>query len=182
LTIVHANFRRSDMPNLFTRMDLRGLHLPNRVWMSAMTRTRAAADNVPTPLMAEYFAQRAAAGLMVTDCAAVSEQGKGIINGPAIWRDDQVAGWRKITLRLGPSISLYGMGDSDPLATFSYVVREIDRRGVGYLTMLEPNKKDLDNGVAIDHVAETFRSMASVPFIAQYRLRQGQGDAGDRER
>ena len=85
------------MTDLFTPMNLRGLVLPNRIWMSAMTRTRATADSVATPLMAEYFAQRAAAGLIVTDCTAVSEQGKGIINGPGIWRKDQVAGWRTVT-------------------------------------------------------------------------------------
>ena len=84
------------MIDLFTPMDLHGLTLPNRIWMSAMTRTRASQHNVPTSLMAEYFAQRATAGLIVTDCTAVSEQGKGIINGPGIWRDDQMEGWRAV--------------------------------------------------------------------------------------
>ena len=86
-----------DMTNLFSPMDLRGLSLRNRIWMSAMTRTRASESNVPTALMAEYFAQRASAGLIVTDCTAVSEQGKGVINGPGIWRDDQVQGWNRVT-------------------------------------------------------------------------------------
>jgi len=85
------------MTDLFTPMNLNGLSLPNRIWMSAMTRTRATPDNVPTSLMAEYFAQRAAAGLIVTECTAVSEQGKGVINGPGIWRDDQISGWRNVT-------------------------------------------------------------------------------------
>jgi 2,4-dienoyl-CoA reductase-like NADH-dependent reductase (Old Yellow Enzyme family) len=78
-------------------MNLHGLHLPNRIWMSAMTRTRASDDNVPTILMAQYYAQRADAGLIVTECTAVSEQSKGIINGPGIWRQDQIAGWRRVT-------------------------------------------------------------------------------------
>jgi N-ethylmaleimide reductase len=68
--------------------------------MSAMTRTRATSDNVPTEVMADYFAQRADAGLIVTDCTAVSEQGKGVIRGPGIWRDDQIAGWRMVTDRV----------------------------------------------------------------------------------
>jgi N-ethylmaleimide reductase len=290
--------------DLFTPMNLGSLALPNRIWMSAMTRTRATADNVPTPLMAEYYTQRATAGLIVTECTAVSEQGKGVINGPGLWREDQIRAWRRVTdavhkagghivcqlwhcgrvahpdmrggdtpvapsplpaqgkfkfpdreadfpiprelaaneipgiiadfgsatrrareaafdgvelhaangylhdqflqsvsnkradawggpienrarliletveamaaawsmgrvgVRLGPSISLYGMGDSDPLHTFSYVVRELDRRRVGCLTMLEPNEKDLEKGVAIERVAKTFRPMTSVPFIA----------------
>jgi N-ethylmaleimide reductase len=301
------------MTDLFTPMDLRGFMLPNRIWMSAMTRTRATADNVPTPLMAKYFAQRAAAGLIVTDCTAVSEQGKGVINGPGIWRKDQIDGWRKVTdtvhaaggriycqlwhcgrvahpdmrdgslpvapsplpangkfkfpdneadfpvpralaadeipaiiedfaqatrnaraagfdgvelhgangylhdqflqdvsnhrtdawggsienrarlmletidamaaawsidrvgIRLGPSTSLYGMGDSNPLATFGYLVSQLDRRRVGYLTMLEPNKKELDEGVAIENVATTFRPRTSVPFIANTGLDKSRG-------
>jgi N-ethylmaleimide reductase len=292
------------MSDLFTPMDLHGLTLSNRVWMSAMTRARATPNNIPTPLMAEYYAQRASAGLIVTECTAVSEQGKGVINGPGLWREDQIEGWRKVTdavhrarghiycqlwhcgrvahpemrggalpvapspmpasgkfklpdrevdfpiprelaadevqpiiadfatatrnardagfdgvelhaangylhdqflqsvsnkrtdawggpvenrarliletietmaaewsmervgVRLGPSISLYGMGDSDPLDTFSYVVRELDRRRVGCITMLEPNQKDLEKGVAIERVARTFRLMTSVPFVA----------------
>lgn len=291
------------MTDLFTPMALHGLNLRNRIWMSAMTRTRASDANAPTSLMGKYFAQRATAGLIVTDCTAVSEQGKGIINGPGIWRDDQIEGWKAVTdavhaaggriycqlwhcgrvahpdmragalpvapsplpaegrfkfpdrqasfpvprelapdqipaivrdfaqatrnariagfdgvelhgangylhdqflqdvsnkrtddwggsvekrarlmletidamaaawsmerigIRLGPSTSLYGMGDSDPIGTFSHVVRELDRRQVGYLTMLEPNKKELDKGVAVEHVARTFRPMTSVPFI-----------------
>jgi N-ethylmaleimide reductase len=85
------------MTDLFTPMDLHGLALPNRIWMSAMTRTRATADNIPAPLMGEYYGQRATAGLIVTECTAVSEQGKGVINGPGLWREDQVKGWRDIT-------------------------------------------------------------------------------------
>lgn len=301
------------MPDLFTPMELRGLDLPNRIWMSAMTRTRATADNVPTALMAQYFAERATAGLIVTECTAVSEQGEGVINGPGIWREEQIAAWRGVTdavhaagghiycqlwhcgrvahpdmrggklpvapsplpaagkfklpdgevdfpvprtladdeipaivedfaqatrnakqagfdgvelhgangylhdqflqdvsnrrtdswggsienrarlmletldamaaawsmdrvgLRLGPSISLYGMGDSDPLATFGHVVRAVDRLRIGYLTMLEPNEKDLEKGVAIPHVARTFRPMTSVPFIANTGFDRAKG-------
>jgi N-ethylmaleimide reductase len=312
------------MTDLFTPMDLRGLAPPNRIWMSAMTRTRATAENVPTSLMGEYYAQRATAGLIVTECTAVSEQGKGVINGPGLWRDDQVKGWREVTeavhkaqgrifcqlwhcgrvahsdmrggalpvapsplpapgkfrfpdreadfpipreltaweipgivsdfaaatgrareagfdgvelhaangylhdqflqtvsnkridawggpienrarliletvdamaaawsiervgVRLGPSISLYGMGDNDPLDTFGYVVRELDRRRIGCLTLLEPNEKDLEKGVAIERVSKMFRPMTSVPLIANTGfdkaramdlLRRGDADA-----
>jgi hypothetical protein len=67
------------------------------------------------------------------------------------------------------------MGDNDPLDTFSYVVRELDRRRIGYLTLLEPNEQDLKKGVAIEHVAKTFRPMTSAPLIAKHQARQGQG-------
>lgn len=88
------------MTDLFSPMRIGTLDLPNRIWMSAMTRTRATDDNVPTEVMAAYFAQRAGAGLIVTDCTAVSAQGKGVIRGPGLWREDQIAGWRIVTDRV----------------------------------------------------------------------------------
>ena len=69
----------------------------NRVVMSAMTRTRAGDDGVPAELMRDYYVQRASAGLMVTECTQVSDQGHGIIRCLGIHREDQVAGWRKVT-------------------------------------------------------------------------------------
>ncbi|HEY1862876.1 MAG TPA: alkene reductase [Roseiarcus sp.] len=301
------------MTDLFTPMDLDGLAIPNRIWMSAMTRSRASAENILTPVMGEYYSQRATAGLIVTECTAVSEEGKGVINGPGIWREDQIEGWRLVTdavhraqgrifcqlwhcgrvahpgmrggalpvapsplpasgkfkfpdrevdfptprelgaeeipaiiadfavatrsarqagfdgvelhaangylhdqflqdvsnkradgwggsvenrarliletiaamaaewsmdqvgVRLGPSISLCGMGDSNPLATFGYVVRELDRRRIGYLTMLEPDEKDLEKGMAIERVAKTFRPMTSRPLIANTGFDKAKG-------
>lgn len=88
------------MTDLFSPLRIGRLDLPNRIWMSAMTRTRATEDNVPTKLMADYFAQRADAGLIVTDCTAVSKQARGVIRGPGIWRDDQIAGWRTVSDRV----------------------------------------------------------------------------------
>jgi N-ethylmaleimide reductase len=88
------------MADLFSPLRVGAIELRNRILMSAMTRTRATEDNVPTELMADYFSQRADAGLIVTDCTAVSAQAKGVIRGPGIWRDDQIAGWRKVTDRV----------------------------------------------------------------------------------
>ena len=85
------------MTDLFTPFDLHGLPLPNRVLMSAMTRTRAGEDGVPTELMLDYYVQRASSGLIVTECVQVSDQAHGIIRCPGIHRDDQIAGWRRIT-------------------------------------------------------------------------------------
>jgi N-ethylmaleimide reductase len=86
--------------DLFSSLRVGSLDLPNRIWMSAMTRTRATEDNVPTEVMADYFAQRTGAGLIVVDCTAVSEQARGVIRGPGIWRDDQIAGWRHVVDRV----------------------------------------------------------------------------------
>ena len=70
-----------------------------------------------------------------------------------------------VGVRLSPSITLYGMDDSNKLQTFSYVVRALDALRIGVLTLLEPNAKDLARGVQIEHVAETFRPMISIPLI-----------------
>ena len=303
------------MNDLFNSYDLRGLTLPNRILLSAMTRTRATEDHVPTEVMRDYFVQRASAGLLLTDCTAVSPQANGVIRGPGIYNREQIDAWRMITdavhvaggriycqiwhcgrvahpdmrdgempvapsplpasgdfflpsgrvdfpiprelgadeipgivedfaratraareagfdgvelhaangylhdqflqdvsnkrtdghggsvanrarlildtvdamvsawsadrvgVRLSPSSSLYGMGDSDPLATFGHVVRELDARRVGYITMLEPNAKEREKGVAIDDVAGTFRPMTSVPFITNTGYDKAKGDA-----
>jgi len=85
------------MTSLFDSFDLGGFRLPNRIAMSAMTRTRASEDDVPTDVMRDYYVQRASAGLIVTECTQVSDQAHGIIRAPGIHRPDQIAAWRKIT-------------------------------------------------------------------------------------
>ena len=309
------------MPNLFDGFDLKGLALPNRIAMSAMTRTRATDDGIPTDLMRDYYVQRASAGLIVTECTQVSDQGHGIIRCPGLHRDDQVAGWRRITdavhaaggriycqlwhcgrvahpnmrggeaavapspiaatgdfflpsgrvdfpvprelaiaeipsivasfaqatrnareagfdgvelhgangylqdqflqngsnkrtdayggpvenrarlmletaaamigawstertgVRLSPSSFLYGIDDSDKLATFGHVVRALDAMRIGYLCLLEPNAKDAERGVQIRQVAATFRPMTSVPIIVNTGFDRAKADtvlaAGD---
>ncbi len=65
--------------------------------MAPMTRTRATPERVPTPMMAEYYAQRASAGLIVTECVAVSRDSAGIIRAPGLYSQDHVIGWRAVT-------------------------------------------------------------------------------------
>lgn len=302
------------MTDLFDGYDLNGIALRNRIAMSAMTRTRASEDGVPTDLMRDYYVQRASAGLIVTECTQVSDQAHGIIRCPGIHRDDQVAGWREITdavheaggrivcqiwhcgrvahpdmrggempvgpsptpatgdiflptgrvdfpvprslgieeipaivadfaqatrnaraagfdgvelhgangylqdqflqdgsnkrsdayggsvenrarlmietavamieawdaahvgVRLSPSSFLYGVDDSDKLATFGHVVRTLDALNVGYLCLLEPNAKDAERGVQIEHVLETFRPMTSAPIIVNTGFDKGKAN------
>ena len=85
------------MPTLFDAFDLHGLKLPNRVLMSPMTRTRAQDNGVPTDLMRDYYVQRASAGLIITECTQVSDQGHGIVRAPGIHRQDQIDGWHRVT-------------------------------------------------------------------------------------
>lgn len=83
---------------LLSEYDLDGLKLPNRVVMAPMTRCRA--DNValaPTDLHAAYYAQRAGAGLIVTEGVFVSPRATGYIRVPGIYSDAQLSGWRRVT-------------------------------------------------------------------------------------
>lgn len=310
------------MTDLFTPFELRGLMLPNRVLMSAMTRTRATEAGVPTDLMRDYYVQRASSGLIVTECTQVSDQGHGIIRCPGLHRADQIAGWRRVTdavhaasgriycqiwhcgrvahpdmrggvlpvgpspipasgdfflptgrvdfptprelgieeiapiiqtfaeatrnareagfdgvelhgangylqdqflqdgsnkrtdayggsiknrarlmietteamieawsadrigVRLSPSSYLYGMNDGDKVADFGHVIRALSSLKIGYLCVLEPNAKDAERGVQIEHVARTFRPMTSLPVVvntgfdkAKANLAVANGDA-----
>lgn len=83
-------------PDLFTPVRLGALELPNRILMAPMTRNRAGAGNVPTPLMAEYYAQRASAGLLISEATQVSPEGQGYPNTPGIHSDAQAEGWARI--------------------------------------------------------------------------------------
>jgi N-ethylmaleimide reductase len=83
--------------SLFSSYDLGPVTLANRIVMAPLTRNRAGAGLVPTALMADYYGQRASAGLIVTEASQVSRQGQGYQDTPGIYTDAQVAGWRTVT-------------------------------------------------------------------------------------
>lgn len=87
----------SNTSPLFTPFTLAGSELPHRIVMAPMTRNRAGAGNVPTPLIAEHYAQRASAALIVTEATQISPQGVGYPGTPGIHSDEQVEGWRLVT-------------------------------------------------------------------------------------
>lgn len=82
---------------LFDAYDLYGLELSNRINMAPMTRSRASADHVPTSLMADYYRQRAGAGLIISEAIAVSLQGCGYPNIPGLWNTAQIVAWQDVT-------------------------------------------------------------------------------------
>ncbi len=87
----------SDQP-LFTPYRMGDLDFPNRVVMAPLTRMRAEShDHVPTMLQAEYYAQRASAGLIIAEATAISPQGFGWADTPGLWTEEQVRGWRRVT-------------------------------------------------------------------------------------
>ena len=86
------------MANLFDPLKLGDLELPNRIIMAPLTRSRAiGGERVPNALMAEYYVQRASAGLILSEATAVTPQGVGYADTPGIWSDEQVAGWKLVT-------------------------------------------------------------------------------------
>ncbi|MBL6752612.1 MAG: alkene reductase [Nevskia sp.] len=82
---------------LHSPVTLGALRLPNRVLMAPLTRMRADAARVPTPMVAEYYAQRAGAGLVIAEATSVSPRGHGYPNTPGIHTDAQQAGWNAVT-------------------------------------------------------------------------------------
>ncbi|MDE2155718.1 MAG: alkene reductase [Xanthomonadaceae bacterium] len=82
---------------LFEPYALGGLMLANRIVMAPLTRNRAAAGLVPSALAATYYAQRASAGLIITEATQVSAQAQGYQDTPGLYAPEQIAGWRKVT-------------------------------------------------------------------------------------
>lgn len=83
--------------DLFSSYSLGNIILSNRMVMAPMTRNRAGEGNVPQDLNAEYYRQRASAGLIITEASQVSQEGVGYPATPGIYSDEQVAGWKKVT-------------------------------------------------------------------------------------
>lgn len=83
---------------LFTPLKVGALTLPNRVFMAPLTRLRSIEPgDIPTPLMAEYYRQRASAGLIITEATQVSFQAKGYAGAPGLHTQEQLNAWKKIT-------------------------------------------------------------------------------------
>lgn len=82
---------------LFQPLQAGAFHLPNRIVMAPLTRCRASAGRVPNAMMAEYYAQRAAFGMILSEATSISPQGVGYPNTPGIWSDEQVEGWKVVT-------------------------------------------------------------------------------------
>jgi 2,4-dienoyl-CoA reductase-like NADH-dependent reductase (Old Yellow Enzyme family) len=85
------------MPTLFDPLQLGDLTLPNRIIMGPLTRARAGSVRVPNELMAEYYVQRASAGLIIAEATSVTPMGVGYADTPGLWSDEQVKGWSIVT-------------------------------------------------------------------------------------
>jgi 2,4-dienoyl-CoA reductase-like NADH-dependent reductase (Old Yellow Enzyme family) len=85
------------MSTLFDPLKLGALTLKNRIIMAPLTRQRAGVERVPNALMAQYYADRASAGLILSEATSVTPQGVGYADTPGIWSDEQVEGWKLVT-------------------------------------------------------------------------------------
>ncbi len=85
------------MPSLFDPLKLGDITLPNRIIMAPLTRARAGAERMPNELMAQYYAERASAGLIISEATSVTPMGVGYADTPGLWSAEQVEGWKLIT-------------------------------------------------------------------------------------
>jgi N-ethylmaleimide reductase len=85
------------MSNLFEPIRVGAIEMSNRIAMAPLTRNRAAAGRVPSELAITYYAQRASAGLVITEASQISPQGQGYLDTPGIYSPEQVAAWKKVT-------------------------------------------------------------------------------------
>ncbi|MDJ0636919.1 MAG: alkene reductase [Xenococcaceae cyanobacterium MO_188.B29] len=86
----------TNVPHLLRSFQLKDLSLKNRVVLAPMTRARAGAERIPNALMAEYYAQRAGAGLIITEGTTISKQANGWQNSPGIYTAEQTVAWKQV--------------------------------------------------------------------------------------
>jgi len=89
--------KEETMAQLFDPLKMGALNLPNRVIMAPLTRMRSKPGNIPWELNATYYAQRATAGLIISEATQVCQEGQGYPGTPGIHSEDQVQGWKKVT-------------------------------------------------------------------------------------
>lgn len=85
------------MPSLFNPLQLGSIELPNRIFMAPLTRARAGREGIPNDLMARYYAQRAGAGLIISEATGITREGLGWPGAPGLWNEAQVDGWKSVT-------------------------------------------------------------------------------------
>lgn len=85
------------MPTLFDPLQVGAIHADNRLFMAPLTRGRGTREHVPTSIMAEYYAQRASAGLIISEATGISREGLGWPYAPGLWSNEQVEAWKPVT-------------------------------------------------------------------------------------
>lgn len=136
------------MISLFDPLAVGELKLPNRIIMAPLTRSRAGAARIPNALMAEYYRQRANAGMILTEATSVTPMGVGYADTPGIWSEAQVAGWKEITTAVHAAggrilLQLWHVGRiSDPIFLDGQLpVAPSAVRPAGHISLVRPKKE-----------------------------------------
>lgn len=136
------------MSSLFEPLKAGAFLLPNRIVMAPLTRTRATPDTrVPVAIMAEYYRQRATAGLILTEATSVDPMGVGYPRTPGIWSDEQTEGWKSVTQAVHEAggrilLQLWHVGRiSDPLyLNGATPISASAIRPSGHVSLVRPEK------------------------------------------
>jgi 2,4-dienoyl-CoA reductase-like NADH-dependent reductase (Old Yellow Enzyme family) len=151
------------MTSLFTPLQVGALTLPNRIVMAPLTRSRATgAGRVPNALMAEYYAQRSTAGLILSEATSVTPMGVGYADTPGIWSEEQVTGWQAVTQAVHAAggrivLQLWHVGRiSDPLFLDGATpVAPSAVQPAGHVSLVRPTKPYVTpRALALDEIAE----------------------------
>jgi 2,4-dienoyl-CoA reductase-like NADH-dependent reductase (Old Yellow Enzyme family) len=133
---------------LFQSLQAGAFHLPNRIVMAPLTRCRSSAGRVPNRMMAEYYAQRASFGLILSEATSVSPIGVGYPDTPGIWSDEQTEGWKTITLAVHEAggqilLQLWHVGRvSDPFYLHGELpIAPSAVRPAGHVSLMRPLKE-----------------------------------------
>jgi len=151
------------MSTLFDPIQIGALRLPNRIVMAPLTRARAGGGGrVPNALMAQYYEQRASAGLILSEATSVTPMGVGYADTPGIWSDEQVEGWKLVTEavhRAGGRIvlQLWHVGRiSDPVFLDGQApVAPSAIKPAGHVSLLRPMKDyETPRALGLEEIAE----------------------------
>jgi 2,4-dienoyl-CoA reductase-like NADH-dependent reductase (Old Yellow Enzyme family) len=133
---------------LFQPIQAGAFHLPNRIVMAPLTRCRASAGRVPNAMMAEYYAQRASFGMILSEATSVSPTGVGYPDTPGIWSDEQVDGWKLVTSAVHAAggqilLQLWHVGRvSDPFYLHGELpIAPSAVRAAGHVSLMRPMKE-----------------------------------------
>lgn len=136
------------MTDFSTPIQFGELKLKNRVVMAPLTRSRATVDRVPTPMMAEYYAQRASAGLIISEATVISEEANGYEKTPGLFSDAQVEGWKLVTDAVHAKDGLIvaqlwhvGRVSHPDLLNGETPVSASDVKQAGYVSLLRPKRE-----------------------------------------
>lgn len=166
-----APARPAAMVRLFEPYQLGDIELANRIVMAPLTRNRAGRGNVPTFLMAQYYAQRASAGLIIAEATQVSPEGQGYEATPGIHSAAQIAGWKQVTQAVHARggrifLQLWHVG------RISHVSLQPDGKAPVAPSALRANAKTFINGQFVEVSAPRALLLAEIPAVID-AYRQG---------